>query len=114
MLAKESRLTESTDFERVKSKGSTVRSHSFTMGYYDRGDASPSRFGFVIPASWCKNATDRNRIKRVLSESTRHEMIFVKNGFDVVYIPNQSILRTYTHDAVSEIKAAFTKADMYK
>lgn len=114
MLGREYRITEAHDFKQVQEQGDTYRYLLFTVGVLDRKDAQPSRFGFVLPTKVYKNATDRNKIKRILSESIRHQLIFVKNGFDVVFIPKDSILRAYTTDVVAAVKVVFDEADLLK
>jgi ribonuclease P protein component len=112
MLASEFRLTEPEDFDLVRETGKRFVSTNFTISFRPRKDQNPTRFGFVIPIKVTKLATDRNRIKRVLSEATRHNLVYVKPGFDCVYLPKNSILRAYTNAVMTEVRDALINAGL--
>jgi ribonuclease P protein component len=112
MLASEFRLTEPEDFDLVRHHGKRFISTNFILSFRDRKDTNPTRFGFVIPTKVTKLASDRNRIKRVLSESTRHNLVYVRPGFDCVYLPKNSILRAYANAVMTEVRDALINAGL--
>lgn len=114
MLASEFRLTESSDFDAVRDSGKRFVSANFTLSFLDRRDNKPCRFGFVIPTKVTKLASDRNRIKRVLSEATRHNLVYLKPGFDCVYLPKNTILRAYANAVMTEVRDALITAGLTK
>ena len=114
MLAKEYRLTSTSEFKLVKEKGKVFQFPNFSLSVLSRNDENPTRFGIVVPNKVFSRAVDRSRVKRVLSESTRYELSSLKPGFDCVFLPKQSILRAYTADVMKEVKSAFSKVKIVK
>lgn len=114
MLAKPYRITLDRDFTNVKKNGKVFNSQNFTLAIFDREEGEFPRFGFVIPNKVVANAVDRNRIKRVLSESTRFQLKFIKPTVDCVFLPKPSILTAYTADVMKEVEKAFQNADITK
>ncbi len=106
MLAKKHRLSGSKDYERVQSQGNVVQSDCFGLAFFDRKDAEPTRFGFVVSTKISKDAVDRNRFKRTMSEAVRMESSRVKNGYDVVFLAKTYISRKPTSEVMKEVKAA--------
>jgi ribonuclease P protein component len=109
MLAKENRLTKDRDFRRVKKEGTVIAGPSFALALYFRDDDEPSRFGFVVSKKVDKNATKRSMIKRALSESLRHELAYVKKGYDGVFLV-QPGAEKYMSDLMQETKMVIKKA----
>lgn len=104
MLARQNRLREEADFERVKSRGRIIQSKSFGFSLYYRGDSDPSRFGFIVSNKISKDSTRRNRIKRSLSEAVRHSISYIKLGYDCVFLAKQLIVNKYTDELMNEVK----------
>jgi ribonuclease P protein component len=114
MLAKESRLKDKVDFNRVQEKGNIYQSTNFGVAYLDRKDSNPSRFGFIVSTKISKDAYDRNRIKRALSEAVRISSVDLRKGFDVVFLAKTSIIRAPTADIMKEVKTALKEIGIYK
>ncbi|KKQ92171.1 MAG: Ribonuclease P protein component [Microgenomates group bacterium GW2011_GWC1_39_7b] len=106
MLSKKFRLTGSKNFKKVQDEGSIFQSVSFGIAYIDRKDINPSRFAFVVSTKISKDAVDRNRFKRTMSEAVRTSTIDVRNGFDVVFLAKSLITRTPASDLMKEVKAS--------
>ena len=114
MLAKESRLTEKKDFEVVQEKGRMYQSVNFGIAFLKRGDDNPSRFAFVVSTKISKDAADRNRYRRALSEAVRTSSIDLNRGFDVIFLAKTSIIRVSTAEVMKEVKVALRESGLYK
>ena len=71
MLARKFRLSGAKNFQRVQKEGQVFQSQNFGVAYIARGDAEPSRFAFIVSTKISKDAVDRNRFKRTMSEAVR-------------------------------------------
>ncbi|MCK4891176.1 MAG: ribonuclease P protein component [Candidatus Pacebacteria bacterium] len=91
MLKKEFRLRKQKDFENVFNKG-VYFSEKFLVLKISENSLSFSRFGFIVSKKVSKRAVDRNRVKRLMSESIRLSQKKIKSGFDVVFITRGGII----------------------
>lgn len=114
MLAKKNRLTGRKNFLRVEAEGKMLQSANFGMAYLDRKDGAPSRFAFVVSTKIAKNATDRNNIKRRMSESLRLLMSEVKDGFDVVFLAKTSIVKASSDAVMREVRSTVRGSEIVK
>ncbi|KKU09957.1 MAG: Ribonuclease P protein component [Candidatus Woesebacteria bacterium GW2011_GWB1_45_5] len=114
MLAKKSRLTGVKNFKNVEERGEIYQSQNFGVARVKRGDEEPSRFAFVVSTKISKDAVDRNRFKRTMSEAVRLSSIDIKNGFDVVFLAKTSIVRTPTSELMKEVKRALLESGLLK
>ena len=69
-LPSKNRIRTKKDFDEVFKKGNAVRGN-FLFIRYAKNTKPGSRFGLVVPAKAFKRATERNRIKRIVSETIR-------------------------------------------
>jgi ribonuclease P protein component len=106
MLAKKFRLTGTKDFDRIQKEGKVYQSTNFGIAYLKRGDAGFSHFGFIVSTKIAKDAVDRNRFKRAMSEAVRIASIDLTSGFDVVFLAKVSINRVSTADIMKEVRLA--------
>jgi len=106
MLAKKFRLTGTKDFERIQKEGKVYQSTNFGIAYLKRGDAGLSRFGFIVSTKIAKDAVDRNRFRRAMSEAVRIASIDLTSGFDVVFLAKVSIARVSTAEIMKEVRLA--------
>ncbi|OGN00058.1 MAG: ribonuclease P protein component [Candidatus Yanofskybacteria bacterium RIFCSPHIGHO2_01_FULL_39_8b] len=79
------RLVGKKEFNRVFKEGRTVKG-SFLFIKARLSSSNNSRFGFIVPSKIYKNAVDRNRIKRILSEIIYLNINKIKGGQDVVIV----------------------------
>jgi ribonuclease P protein component len=114
MLAKKFKLTGSKDYARVQESGKVFQSDSFGIAYLGRGDSNPSRFGFIVSTKIAKEAVDRNRCKRAMSEAVRIDSINLLPGYDVVFLAKTNISRVSTSDIMKEVRLSLTKAGLMK
>jgi ribonuclease P protein component len=104
MLAKKFRLTGVKNFARIQKEGRVYQSNSFGIAYIKREDKEPSRFGFIVSTKIAKDAVDRNRFKRAMSEAVRIASIDLINGFDAVFLAKTSIIRVPTSEVMKEVR----------
>ncbi|MCZ6774495.1 MAG: ribonuclease P protein component [Proteobacteria bacterium] len=90
-LQKEKRLLDAAAFGRVFKKATRSRDKWFTVLCRDN-EKEIARLGMAISKKNCRQATGRNRIKRVVRESFRQHQAELA-GLDVVVI-NQAAART--------------------
>lgn len=114
MLAKKFRLTGSRDFKKIQSEGQIYQSNSFGVAYLDRKDEDASRFAFVVSTKISKDAVDRNRFKRVMSEAVRTSSIDIRPGFDVIFLAKTTIVKTPTSEVMKEVKASLKGSGLLK
>lgn len=112
MLARQFNLSDRKNFERVEKEGQILQSESFGLGVFDRQDKESSHFGFVVSTKISKEAVQRNRIKRALSEAVRFEMGYVKPGYDVVFLAKGICVKKSTDELMREVKEALKKAGL--
>lgn len=113
-LARKFTIKKTHEFALVKSKGKKMSSESFTLAYLKRGDQDPPRFGFIISTKVSKHASLRNRAKRALSEATRRNLSYLKNGYDCVFLAKPTIVKKYTSDLMHEVDQAMAAARLLK
>lgn len=114
MLARENRITSSKDFTQIKNKGKLFQSESFSICFIKREDDGPSRFGFIVSNKISPSATVRNKSKRALHEGVRYMLVYVKTGYDCVFLAKPIIIKKYTDVLMQEVKSAFAKANLLK
>ncbi|MCW3125015.1 MAG: rnpA [Bacteroidetes bacterium] len=73
-LGKDERLSRDLLLDKLFSEGKSVSQNGFTLVYLKATLPTfyPAQAAFSVPKRYFKNATDRNRIKRLLRESYRH------------------------------------------
>lgn len=83
-LARSERLTDPRAYERVFAKARRSRDCYFTV-LARSGETDPARLGLAVSRRVDKRAVQRNRIKRLIRESFRHNKQAVA-GLDLVVI----------------------------
>jgi ribonuclease P protein component len=114
MLAKKFRLSGGENFEKVQKEGKVFQSANFGIAYLKRDDDDPSRFAFVVSTKIAKDAVDRNRFKRAMSEAVRIASIDLNPGYDVVFLAKVSITRVSTEMVMKEVRVALKGAQIIK
>lgn len=104
MLPSQNRLTKASDFEAIKLSGQLVQGESFSLGVLDKNSKSASRFGFIISTKISPHATVRNKAKRALREGVRRNLVYVKPGFDCVFLAKPIITKKYTDELIREVE----------
>jgi ribonuclease P protein component len=114
MLARKFRLNEKGDFEKIQKTGNVFQSVNFGIGILKRGDTDVSRFGFIVSTKIAKDAVDRNRFKRAMSEAIRTSMTDISEGYDVVFLAKTSIIRVSTEQIMKEVRVALKESGLMK
>jgi ribonuclease P protein component len=114
MLAKKHRLTGRENFLKVQKEGQIYQAVNFGIAYIQRGDNNPSRFAFVISTKIAKEASNRNRVKRAMSEAVRISTIDLKEGFDVVFLAKPSITKAPTAEIMKEVRSSLKEGGFLK
>lgn len=114
MLAKKFRITGEKDFQRVQDLGNVYQSKNFGIAILDRKDSEPSRFAFIVSLKIAREAVDRNRFKRIMSEAVRTSFVDIKNGFDVVFLAKTIIIKCPTDELMREVKEALRGSGLIK
>jgi ribonuclease P protein component len=112
MLAKKFRLKGVKNFARIQKEGKVYQSNNFGIAYIKREDEDPSRFGFIVSTKIAKDAVDRNRFKRAMSEAVRIASIDLINGFDAVFLAKTSIVRVPTSEVMKEVRLSLKESGL--
>lgn len=78
------RLVSKQDFQSVFASGKKT-SHQYLLALYLPNQKPHARLGLVISKSRLPRAVDRNRLRRIIRESFRHQLERLK-GFDIVVL----------------------------
>lgn len=114
MIASIYRLRGDKSFREVLDKGRLVQAESFGIAFVKREDNEVSKFGFIVSTKVSKEAVQRNRIKRALSEAVRFLTSDIKSGYDVVFLAKQKAAKTATDALMNEVREAIRSAGLFK
>jgi len=114
MLAKKFRLTGGENFTKIQKEGTVYQSANFGIAYIKRGGTDPSRFGFIVSTKIAKDAVDRNRFKRAMSEAVRIASVDLNSGFDVIFLAKTSIVRVSTAEIMKEVRISLKESGLSK
>lgn len=114
MLASDFRLKGEGDFEKVKKNGYLYQSAYFGIAVSKRSDNENSRFGFVVSTKVSKHASQRNRIKRALSEAVRYNLTTIPKGYDVVFLGKKIIEKKSTEEIMAETRRCLSDKNLFK
>lgn len=114
MLARQFTLKKDKEFKRVEQEGQLLQSDSFGLAFYNRQDQENSHFGFIVSLKMSKEAVQRNRIKRALSEAVRYLLKDMQPGYDIVFLTKPESLRRSTDQLMKETKAALERAGLVR
>jgi len=115
MIAGKYRLSGTYYINRAKKNGKMYQFNDFGLCVFKRSevdDGEPMRFAFVVSTKVAKHAVDRNRVKRVISETVRYEAQHLKTGYDVVFLTKQSIATRQTDVIMNDTKKALATASL--
>jgi len=109
---KDQRLLEKADYGRVFKKSRRSRDKCFTVLARQRHDNAPARLGLAIAKKHCRQATGRNRIKRIARESFRLRQAML-SGFDFIVL-NQPAAALATNNELNDSLDAHWRCLMRK
>lgn len=83
MLPRKYRITNGIDFDRLFQKGD-LRSHPLFYLKFLPNNLTYSRFGFAVGVKLFKKAVKRNRVKRLMRELIRLNIVKIRSGYDII------------------------------
>lgn len=105
MLLLKNRLKKGKDFNLAYKKGKSVFEEDLFIKFFRNG-LTESRIGFSVGIKLSPKAVVRNKLKRQLRAVIRENMSKIKEGFDIIIIP-QPIFVKKSYD---EVKKSTEKA----
>ena len=106
MLKRENRLSTPFEFKITKKYGRRIEGNNF-IAYILKPDnyEGSTKIGIVVSSKFSKNATDRNRIKRLFRETIRKNLSLIpEDRWVSIYPKHSSAGKTY-----EEIDTDFTE-----
>jgi ribonuclease P protein component len=100
---KENRLLDAAAFGRVFQKATRSRDKLFTVLCIGNEEGAP-RLGLAISKKFCRRATARNRIKRLIRESFRQHQVSLA-GLDIVVINQPAAASANNYQIVDSLEA---------
>jgi len=113
MLPAQNRLAKKKDFESVFRKGKNYRQGYFVLKVL-RKKRPKTRIGFVISKKVAKKASQRNKLKRILSEAARMRTVKMKKGIDMVLIILKAGEKTDRRQLEQDLDKIFQKSGVYE
>ena len=89
-------ILKTADFGRCYKKGRCYRKSPLIL-YCLPNDLGNGRIGFSISSKNVKNASGRNRIRRILREVYRLNKKLFKTGFDIVIVVKQDVSKKISY-----------------
>jgi len=108
-LSKNNRLQDAASFTRVFNKATRSRDNWFTV-LCRKNDLELARLGLAISKKNCKQATGRNRIKRVVRESFRQHQAGL-HGLDIVVMNRPPAAGATNQDLFSSLDAHWQRCE---
>lgn len=112
MLSRTNRLP-ALDIPQVMKRGTRVVASGITLIYrfIPQGGTTlaKARFAFIISTKVDKRATVRNRMRRVLSESVRHQMSSLPIPLDGIFIGSKSLIGLSQAQVEERVVDVFSK-----
>lgn len=99
---KENRFRERKSFALVLRKGRTIKGRFLILKFLENS-LTKSRFGFIVSKKISKKATERNKIKRRISEIVRIKIREIKKPIDAVFIARKSVEKQRFQEIEKEV-----------
>jgi ribonuclease P protein component len=114
MLARDFKLNKRSEIEKVKREGKLFQGDDFGVSIINRRDGKPSRYAFIISTKITKVAVHRNRMRRAMIESVRHNFHLMPKNYDVLFLAKTSMTRKTTDEIMRQVKEFMTRQDIKK
>ena len=105
---KKEHLLKSREFAKVYKRGASGRLDGIVFYCMPNG-LKYNRLGFSIGSKNVKNATSRNRIRRLFKEVYRKLKRYMRTGFDIVMVVKKDLHATLTYGSAEAIFRRLTK-----
>lgn len=107
------RLRRNGDFRYVFGRGSSVANRYYVLYVVKKTRTQTLRVGFSVSKK-VGNAVVRNRVKRVLREVMRLQIVHIEYGFDLVIIARKQAVELSYAQANKELCKLLTKAKLFR
>ena len=112
-LPKRHRITRGSDFDKVFSKGETVK-NSFFFVYYLKNNRDYVRIKAIVSSKVSNKAVKRNTIRRKLEEIVKSHLLKLKPGFDIIIISRHKVKEQEYPKLKESLEEIFLKANLVK
>jgi len=107
------RLTAAADYRFVFAEPQRLSTPSYTV-LVRANERQTNRIGIVVSRKVAAHAVQRNRIKRLVRESFRHQQQKGLDGFDIVVIARHGIAKKNNNSLFSELEAQWSRLARWK
>lgn len=113
MLKKSNRLTTDFEFNITRKYGQKYSFPLFNLYWVvAKNYTGPAKVGFVVSNKISKNATQRNRIKRLLREAVHKQLKFLPSGVWISIFASQNAIDTTYETVSTQINQALQKISL--
>ena len=113
MLPLKNRLKKRKDFQRVFDRGRFINSDLISVRFLaNRTD--DTRVGFIVSKKVSKMAVLRNKVKRMLREIIRENMVRIKKGFDMIITAKSGISKVQLEEVTDVLKELLKRSNLIK
>jgi ribonuclease P protein component len=113
MIPSKNRLKKERDFQQVIRNGKYLSSDLISIKFFSNSIGT-TRIGFIVSKKISKKAVLRNRIKRILRESTRRYLDKIKEGYDIIIIAKEKMKEIESNEVIKEMEYLLNKANLIK
>lgn len=113
-LPKENRIKKKKDFERIFKTGAVLK-NDFFLVKAKRNNLPLHRGAIVVPVSVASKATERNKIKRIISEALQNFFSNIKtkeNKIDVIIVSRHDVKNKNFQEICRSLRDIFRKANI--
>ncbi len=104
MLPRVNRLTGKSNFDKVLKGGEILHTPSLGLVVFREGGDMPSRVGFIISNKISKKAVVRNRVRRILREAVRENLLLLPKGVIFIFLAKRGIIDRSVEEISGEVK----------
>ena len=107
------KLKKNYEFKRVLDKGTYYGSNTIEV-FLKENKKKYNRIGIAISSKLFK-ATKRNKIKRLIRENYKNNRVYIKGGYDIVFLWNKKAIfeEAEYHKIEKNMKKIFEKAGLF-
>jgi ribonuclease P protein component len=89
--------------------GLSVHSKHTTLLYVKSSDGKNSKLAVVVGTRISKKATERNRLRRLIQEVAREQLIKMQTSYDMIVYPKATLLDKKLEEIAKEMNFVFEK-----